>query len=132
MKSELIELDINEIKVNEKPKRNLGDTITLENSIKKLGVLHPVIVDPDNRLISGYRRLEACRKSGIKHIPAMRVDAPATSMIALDIQSDENLCRLPLSADELHEHIQLKKNRLAGKPESTGFFAGIKKIMGLN
>ena len=43
-------------------------------------------------------------------ISAVRFDADAGSMKAAEIQSDENLCRLPLTPGELETTIGLKKS----------------------
>ncbi len=127
MKQKFTELEISRIKTRDKPLRNTGDTTTLENSIRKLGLLSPLIVDPDNVLISGYRRLSACAGIGLKSVPVIRVDVPADSMEALDIQTDENLCRKPLSHDELQQHIQEKKLRMEKITGSRGFVDRIRK-----
>ncbi len=130
MNQKFIELDISRIKTSDKLRKNIGDTTTLENSIRKLGLLSPLIVDPDNVLISGYRRLSACNKIGLSHVPVIRVDVPARSMTALDIQTDENLCRQPLSPEELQQHIQEKKLCLEEETTSKGFVDKIKKAFG--
>ncbi len=44
------------------------------DSIHDIGLLYPVLVDRDNRLIDGHRRLAACKKLGYYHIRAIRVD----------------------------------------------------------
>jgi ParB/RepB/Spo0J family partition protein len=129
MNHEFIELDISEIRSHDKLRSSPGDTTTLENSIRKLGLLCPVIVDPKNIMISGYRRLAASKKVGLSRIPAIRVDVPADSMTALDIQSDENLCRKPLSPGELQDHIQVKKSLLGGE-HGSGVINKLKRIFG--
>ena len=48
---------------------------TLVDSIRKNGILNPVIVRPDQsgnyEMISGHRRLHAARIVGLKKIPAI-------------------------------------------------------------
>jgi len=39
-----------------------------------VGLLHPVVVTPEGRLIAGQRRLEACRQLGWTEIPVTMVD----------------------------------------------------------
>ena len=130
MNRKLVELDLNSITIKTRPRHDNGDLSTLENSIRKLGLLCPIIVDRNNVLIAGGRRLAACRNAGITTIPALRLDIEFNSMAALDIQSDENLCRQPLSPEELEKHIQMKKSRMTGTTTSrtAGTFSWFKKL----
>jgi len=122
MNRQLIEIDINNVVIRSRLRENNGDLSTLESSIRKLGLLCPIVVDHDNVLIAGGRRLAACRSAGIATIPVLKLDITYNSMPALDIQSDENLCRQPLSHEELEKHIQVKKSLMT--EEKTGRIGG--------
>ncbi|MBM4142909.1 MAG: hypothetical protein FJ225_04845 [Lentisphaerae bacterium] len=113
MNRKYVELDIRSIVVAGRIRGDLGDLRSLEESIRRLGLLFPVIVDRRNVLISGARRLEACRLAGLQSVPAWQVDAEARGMTALDIQSAENLCREALSGDDLEKLINSKKSALS-------------------
>lgn len=130
MNREYIEADVESIVVKDRVRRDNGDLATLASSIRKLGVLAPIIIDRDNVLISGARRLEACRLAGMDKIPALRLNIHHDSMVALDIQTDENLCRQPLSSEELEQSIQLKKSRMSGESSASSgkFMSSIKKV----
>lgn len=119
MKCTWLELPVGEISVVNHPRREAGNLDTLEGSIRRLGVLQPLMVDRRNRLISGYRRLLAARKAGLAAVPVLRVDAEADTLAAADIQSDENLCRLALSPAELEGLIQ-RKQGLVKHPDGAG------------
>ena len=106
---ELVRIDTAGIKIKSSLREELGDLSTLEASIRRHGLLFPITVGKDNVLVSGRRRLQACRNLGLTSIPAFRIDADSDSMKAIEIQCDENLCRLPLTAAELDKAIQLKK-----------------------
>jgi N6-adenosine-specific RNA methylase IME4 len=67
-------LPTNKIKVRNRYRKNLGDIDSLAASIKELGLLHPIVVRPDGRLIAGERRLAACRRLGWKSVPVTHVD----------------------------------------------------------
>ena len=93
--------------------RNESDDLrSLEKSIRELGLLFPVLVNKDNVLIAGFRRLEACRRLGWKSIPVFRMDVEEHSLRALDILIQENLCRRDLNVDELETLIGRKKDFL--------------------
>jgi len=65
---------ISEIVVGERHRRDLGDIAGLAASIDELGLLQPVVVTPDNKLIAGERRLAACQQLGWMHIPVRVLD----------------------------------------------------------
>jgi len=62
-------VSIDSIKIGERFRKDLGDLKGLTDSIKEVGLLHPIVVDQDFNLISGQRRLEACKLLGWKKIP---------------------------------------------------------------
>jgi len=132
MNTELTEIEIDGITVKSQLRTDFGDMATLENSVRNLGVLCPLIVDRDNVLISGARRLEACRNAGITSVPVVRLPVAHDSMTALAIRTDENLCRQPLSSEDLERHIQAKKTSIGAGASSQGggFFAGLKRLFG--
>jgi len=130
MNKELREIDTASIVVKPRIRENNGDLSTLEKSIRHLGLLSPIIIDRNNILIAGGRRLEACRNIGLTKISVFKLDVEADSMAGLDIQSDENLCRQPLTSAELEKQIQIKKsimNRLSHM-QRPGILSKIKKL----
>lgn len=114
MNTEYINLDIDTIVIKSQRRKDLGDLSTLEGSIRRLGVLKPVIIGNDNVLIAGERRLAACRNIGLDQIPAVKVDVECDSITALNIQVDLNLCRKQFSSEELDAIIEMKKSLIAG------------------
>jgi ParB family chromosome partitioning protein len=68
-------LKIADIVVAERTRRDLGDDVPdLARSISETGLLHPIVVCPDGRLIAGERRIEACKLLGWTEIPATVID----------------------------------------------------------
>lgn len=63
------QVPIDRIVVGERVRKDLGDIKVLAASIKEVGLLHPIVVDADYRLIAGRRRLAACKSLGWKKIP---------------------------------------------------------------
>jgi ParB family chromosome partitioning protein len=70
----MAKLEISQIKVRNRYRKSLGEINSLAASIKDLGLLHPIVVRPDGRLIAGERRLAACRRLGWKTVPVTFVD----------------------------------------------------------
>lgn len=68
------EFKISEIKVGERFRKDLGDIVGLARSIEKVGLLHPLVITPDGRLIDGLRRLEAFKTLKRTSIPVTIID----------------------------------------------------------
>ena len=70
------------IRVGRRFRKDLGDLRALAASIDDVGLLHPVVVTPQGRLIAGRRRLEAVRLLGRSTVAVHVVDlanSPRTS-----------------------------------------------------
>src|ERR1700753_1793928 len=68
------DLNIENIEVGFRYRKDLGDLKSLAESVDEVGLLHPVVVPPEGRLIAGLRRLEACRILGWTEVPVTVVD----------------------------------------------------------
>jgi ParB family chromosome partitioning protein len=62
-------LPLGNIRVGKRHRRDLGDIEGLAASISDIGLLNPITVDEDGRLLAGARRLAACKQLGWKEIP---------------------------------------------------------------
>jgi hypothetical protein len=63
------ELPLEAIRVEGRFRRELGDIDSLAANIAEVGLLHPIVVTPDYRLIAGARRLRAMRKLDRTRVP---------------------------------------------------------------
>ncbi len=52
-------IDIDQIKIKKRIRKNIGDIETLKNSIIKHGLIYPIIIDKNKNLIAGFRRYQA-------------------------------------------------------------------------
>jgi ParB/RepB/Spo0J family partition protein len=69
----------------------------LADSIKRLGLIHPIVVKREtNELVAGERRLEACRGLGWTHINCQFLDE-LDPLIAHAIELEENIKREALT-----------------------------------
>jgi ParB family chromosome partitioning protein len=130
VRREYRELDIADVVIKNRLRNDLGELGTLTNSIRKHGLLCPIVVDKNNVLIAGLRRIEACRQAGISRLPSFKLNTDYRDIEALDIQSDENICRQPLTQEELERQIQMKKKAIRGGPSKVlrNIFSSIKGI----
>ncbi len=127
MNNSVIEIETADVIIKRSVRENYGDLQSLVASIKKLGLIYPVIIDKNNILISGNRRIEASLEAEIKTIPAVRLEIEYNSPEALEIQADDNLCRLPLTAEDFDELINLKKTAIQ-TCNKKGIMTGIKTV----
>lgn len=113
------------IRVEGRHRRDLGDLSTLAKSIEENGLINPVTVDPDGRLLAGGRRVTAVRMLGWTHIMANIVDTFEDATKVLLIERDENTERKPMTPSELvslgraleemERPTQIERRRQAGR-----------------
>lgn len=102
---------ISEIKIGERDRADLGDLRELAESIRKVGMLHPIVITGDWRLVAGGRRLAAARDVlGWTEVPVTIVDIH-TARDVLQAEWDENTCRKPLTPVEA-ERAQVRRANL--------------------
>ncbi|EMO26573.1 ParB-like protein [Leptospira interrogans serovar Bataviae str. HAI135] len=69
-----MKIRVSDIKVKNRIRKDLGDLQSLKESIQKLGLLHPILIDLENTLISGERRLESVKILGWEYVDVRIVD----------------------------------------------------------
>ncbi|MFW5728044.1 MAG: ParB N-terminal domain-containing protein [bacterium] len=108
------ELEISTIIIRRRVRRNLGDLTPLVESIRKHGLLNPIVVTGRKELVAGHRRLEAAKQLGWKTVPVRYVDtADAADLVEMEL--DENIKRKNLTTDELAEaYIRIERLRNPG------------------
>lgn len=92
---------IHDIVVGDRYRKDLGDLEPLKSSIIELGLLHPVVIDGDRRLLVGGRRLEACKQLGMLTIPAVTAASLSELRQRVMAEKDENVCREPFKPSEM-------------------------------
>lgn len=110
---------INDIIVPVQRKRQLNaDKVQeLAESIEQIGLLHPLVVTPEKRLVAGLHRLEACKQLGWQVIDCVIRDYDTLDTELAEI--DENLIRAELTVLERAEHLKRRKEIYEAKyPEA--------------
>jgi N6-adenosine-specific RNA methylase IME4 len=82
-----IDVPIAEIRIEGRARRDLGDLGSLATSIAELGLLQPIGIDPQRRLIFGERRLRAFQQLGRDTIPARVIEV--ASILAAEHAENE-------------------------------------------
>ena len=114
------------IQVGPRHRTQLGDLQPLANSLHTIGLLHPIVITPDNQLVAGARRLAAAKRLGWVEIPVRVTALPSM----LQAEHDENVLREPFLPTEavaigraLEDEIfaaNARKMREAGKKGGRG------------
>ena len=117
-------VNIEDIKINDRIRHDLGDVDRLASSIERIGLIHPVIITDQYELLSGYRRIQACKKLGWDKIEARVVNVGDSDVKKLDWEYHENYGRKDL-ADAEQEQYFARREELT-KPNSRGFWQKIK------
>jgi ParB family chromosome partitioning protein len=95
MKVPVAQMPIGSILVSPNGDAQATDLDGLVASIRAKGVLQPLIVAPDGRLLAGRRRLEAARRAGLDLVP-VRVCEVTSERSAIEIGLVENVERSDL------------------------------------
>jgi ParB/RepB/Spo0J family partition protein len=84
------------IRIGERVRKDMGDLQSLADSIKRHGLMHPVVVKSDGLLVAGHRRIEASKLNGWHEIPVTVIDVEDM----LSAERDENSQRYDLRPTE--------------------------------
>lgn len=119
-------IPIEKVIIQDRVREEYGDMETLKSSIRKYGLLNPIIIDGEYRLIAGGRRLKAVRDLGFSTIEASILDEP-NNLVKFDLEMQENLVRKDFTEQEINKSIEMKK-RLLRKPFFTRVLEAIKRF----
>lgn len=99
---------ISDIIIGEKRREVKSDYVQkLADSIKQVGLINPITIAPDNRLIAGYHRLQAFIQLGETRIPAVILNLSELEARLAEI--DENLIRNEGTVLERSEWLEERK-----------------------
>lgn len=112
-------------------RRDISNLDDLVDSIRRLGLIHPVCITRDNALVSGERRLRAIMALGWSHIPCQYIDELDDHTLRA-IELEENVKRKQLDwQDEcraVNEYHNLRKEEVNDWTlENTGDALGYSK-----
>ncbi len=91
---------ISEIKVGNRIRTLPGDVTALRDSMRRLGLLQPILIDSKYNLIAGFRRLESAKMLGWESIEARLIETRDKKERLL-IEAEENTTRRDFSPDEM-------------------------------
>jgi ParB family chromosome partitioning protein len=97
-----MQIPVEDIKVKKRLRKDLGDIEGLAESMKRLGQITPIVINKNNHLIAGGRRLEAAKFLGWRTINAVIADIP-NEITILEYEIEENTQRQDFNSAELAE-----------------------------
>lgn len=107
-------VNIEEIKVKKRVRKDLGDLEPLKDSLRRYGLLNPITIDSKYNLIAGERRLAAAKAIGWTNINAVIINN-ITPLTKLELELEENNQRKEFTDSELLEgYKKLEKLRNPG------------------
>ena len=105
------------IRIGTRFRKDLGDLRPLIRSMGEIGLLHPVVIQPDGTLVAGRRRLEAALKLGWESIPARVLDFNSVARA----EHDENTVRqdfLPTESVAIARALAPELSTPVGRPSN--------------
>jgi len=123
-----MKLAIEDIIVTSRIRKQVGDLSELKQSIQEVGLLSPIIVNEKHELLSGFRRLEACRQLGLTEIEVRVLDTGENDVKKLDIEYHENLGRLDLTTEDQQIYAQTRHELLNPPRSKRSMWGWLKRL----
>ena len=98
-------VSVRKINMGDRAREDYGDLTSLSESLKKFGLLHPIIISDKNELIAGGRRLSAAMLLQWEEIEVKYYN-DLTPLEQKEVELEENIARKDLTWDE---EVALKK-----------------------
>jgi ParB family transcriptional regulator, chromosome partitioning protein len=94
-----VKVRVSEILIKERIRKDLGNIQELSESIRKFGLLQPILIDLNNYLIAGYRRLMAVKSLGWEYIEVKVIDVKDSGERVI-LEMEENKHRQDFSGED--------------------------------
>tara|TARA_R110002051_G_scaffold267035_1_gene327043 strand:+ start:6107 stop:7606 length:1500 start_codon:yes stop_codon:yes gene_type:complete len=111
-------VEIKQIKVSERGRKDLGDIQSLAASIADQGLISPILLNQNNELVAGERRLRSHELLGLQHVAVVYRETLTSSQLT-ELELEENQMR---KAMQWHEEVRLivKAHKLKSFEDSKG------------
>ena len=102
-------ININDLIINKRFRQDLGNIDEFANSIKKFGLIQPIIITKKKELVCGYRRVEAHKKLGLSTLEAIVLDIDPNNLS--QTEAEENIRRKNFTVKEMAEIDEFLRER---------------------
>jgi ParB family chromosome partitioning protein len=118
-----MKIRIDTIQVDEETRirKDIGDLTVLETSIDEVGLINPILIDEDKHLVSGYRRLSACKNLGWKEIEATVLTFKGDRLKKLEVEVAENVFRSDFTPEEI-QSVEIRRREILESLRKKGIF----------
>lgn len=114
-------LPLSDITKGPRQRKELKDVASLADSIKRLGLIHPIVCTRDGTLVAGERRLEACRSLGWSSISIQFADT-LDEIELQKLELEENIKRVDIpwqdqvaATEKLHDLMEIENPNITAK-----------------
>jgi len=107
------------IKIRRRIREELGDLPSLSANIKELGQLQPIVIDTQDYLICGFRRLEAIKLGGGTEVQCKIVENADDVLMALTLEEAENTFRKDFTPSEKVKVAQMRAEAMRDANKAT-------------
>jgi len=103
MPGDPMKIAINLIQVDDdiRIRKEIGNLQPLVDSIGKVGLINPILIDEQSNLVAGFRRLEACKQLKMEEVEVKIVEFGGDMMKMLDVEVAENFFRKDFTPKEI-------------------------------
>ena len=101
-------IKIDDIIIHKRIREDIGDLGELRESMRERGLINPVVINQDNELLAGYRRVMAAQELGWKDINC-RVLHTTSKIDKLNIEKDENIGRKDFTLNEIRKYNEISE-----------------------
>ncbi|MBN1466068.1 ParB N-terminal domain-containing protein, partial [candidate division KSB1 bacterium] len=115
---------IDDIVIRDRIRMDEGDIEELAQSISQIGLIQPIVISEEYELLSGYRRLHACKTLGWETIEVKIVTVGENPLKKIEWEYHENIGRKELTEDEKQAYVHKRESLI--KPTPKGFWLKIK------
>ena len=121
-----MKIQIEDILIQDRIRQDVGDLSELISSIKSVGLIHPIVLNEKYELLTGYRRLQACKLLGWETVDCTIVNTTGDAVQELDYEYHENIGRKSLSEADQHAY-DTKREQLLNPPKPS-FWEKVKRF----
>ncbi|NOZ61353.1 MAG: ParB N-terminal domain-containing protein [Calditrichaeota bacterium] len=123
-----MKVKIDDVIITDRIRQELHDLSELKSSIRQVGLLNPIIINEEYELLSGFRRLNACRQLDWKEIDAIMVHTGDDELKKIEVEYHENIGRKDLTEVDIQAY-ERKRQTLLNPPKRFRFFNIFKFIV---
>ena len=102
-------------------RQDVGNISSLEESIDTVGLINPIIIDEEMKLLAGFRRLTACKNLGWEKIEVRIVELNGDRLKMLDVEVAENFFRKDFTPEEVLA-TEKRRNEILEELREKGIF----------